>query len=253
MSSVNPAPRAKTTQACDPCRSLKVRCLPSSLPGVCKKCLNGKSGRASCTWAEQKPRRRSSKPSSKARVAELESKLDQLIARVDQSHANKDDSATQQEELFEGRPFATSTAQSSDSCFSAPTTGSVPEGGFDSSSSTPLDFYACYPRINTDQSVPDVLLSCGISISAADGYLFRFRNMSTYFPFVIVPEEATVLSMSHDRPFLCIAALAAAISSEKILQRRLEQSFRIAILQKIMLDGERSLDLLQALLVYLAW
>jgi hypothetical protein len=241
MSSVNPALRAKTAQACDPCRSLKVRCLPSSLPGVCKKCLNGKSGRASCTWAEQKPRRRSSKPSSKARVAELESKLDQLIARVDQSHANKDESATQQEGL------------SSDSCFSAPTTSSVPEVGFGSSSSTPLDFYACYPRINTDQSAPDVLLSCGITISAADGYLFRFRNMSTYFPFVIVPEEATVLSMSHNQPFLCIAALAAAASSEKILQRKLEQSFRIAILQKIMLDGERSLDLLQALLVYLAW
>jgi hypothetical protein len=252
MSSVNPARRAKTTQACDPCRSLKVRCLPSSLPGVCKKCLNGKSGRASCTWAEQKPRRRSSKPSSKARVAELESKLDQLIARVDQSHGNKDDSAMQQEGLFDGSPFTTGTVQSRDSCFSVPATGSVPDAGFDSSN-TPFDIYACYPRINTDQSAPDVLLSCGISIPAADGYLLRFRNMSTYFPFVIVPEEATVLSMSHDRPFLCIAALAAATSSEKNLQKRLEQSFRIAILQKIMLDGERSLDLLQGLLVYLAW
>src|SRR3954463_2168679 len=154
MSSINPAPRAKTTQACDRCRSLKVRCLPSSLVGVCKKCLNGKSGRASCTWAEQKPRRRSSKPSSKARVAELESKLDQLIARVDQSHANKDDSATQQEGLFDGSPFTISTVQSRDSCFSVPTTGSVTEGGFDSGS-TPLNFSACYPRIYTDQTAPD--------------------------------------------------------------------------------------------------
>jgi hypothetical protein len=252
MSSVIPAPRAKTTQACDPCRSLKVRCLPSSLPGVCKKCLNRKSGRASCTWAEQKPRRQSSKRSSKSRVAELESKLDQLIARVDQSRVNKDDSGTQQEGLFGGSPFATSTAQSHDSCFSVPTTGGVPDSGFDSSS-TPLDFYACYPRIHADQSAPDVLLSCGISISAADRFLLRFRNMSAYFPFVLIPEEATVLSMSHDRPFLCIAALAAAASSEKILQKRLEQSFRTAILQKIMLDNERSLDLLQGLLVYLAW
>jgi hypothetical protein len=178
--------------------------------------------------------------------------LDQLIARVDQSHANKDDSAMQPGGLFDGSPFATSTVQSRDSCFSVPATDSVPEAGF-GSSSTPFDIYACYPRINTDQSVPDVLLSYGISIAAADGYLLRFRNMYTYFPFVIVPEEATVLSMSHDRPFLCIAALAAAMSSEKILQKRLEQSFRIAILQKIMLDGERSLDLLQGLLVYLAW
>jgi hypothetical protein len=246
------APRAKTAQACDPCRSLKVRCLPSSQPGVCKKCLHSKSGKVSCTWAEQKPRRRSSKPSSKARVTELEAKLNELIARVDQSQTGKDESASRREEgRVDDSPFTSTTLQSHDSCFSVPTTGSIPETGFDFG--TPLDFYTGYPRINTDQSLPDVLLACGLSIAAADGYLLQFRNMSTYFPFVIIPNEATVLSMSQDRPFLCLAALAAATSSEKTLQKSLEQSFRVAILQTIMLDGERNLDLLNGLLVYLAW
>jgi hypothetical protein len=251
-SAMSTASRAKTAQACDPCRSLKVRCMPSSQPGVCKKCLNSKPGRVSCTWAELKPRERISKPSSKARVTELETKLNELIARVDQSQASKDESASGRKE---GRvvdsPFTTSTLHSRDSLFSVPTTGSIPEAGFDFG--RPLDLYAGYPRVNTDQSLPDLLLSCGLSIAAAEVYLLQFRDISIYFPFVIVPNNATVLSMSQDRPFLCLAALAAATSSEKALQKSLEQSFRIAILQKIMLDGERSLDLLNGLLVYLAW
>jgi hypothetical protein len=246
------ASRAKTAQACDPCRSLKVRCMPSSQPGVCKKCLNSKPGRVSCTWAEFKPRQRSSKPSSRARVTELETKLNELIARVDQSQASNDESASGRKE---GRvvdsPFTASTLHSRDSCFSVPTTGSIEEAGFDFG--TPLDLYAGYPRINADQSLPDILLSCGLSIAAADVYLVQFRNMSTYFPFVIIPNEATVLSMSQDRPFLCLAALAAATSLEKTSQKSLEQSFWRAVLQKIMLDGERNLDLLNGLLVYLAW
>jgi hypothetical protein len=154
------------------------------------------------------------------------------------------------QERVDASPFTNSTLQSLDSCFSAPTS-SIPETSF--GFNTPLDLYAGYPRVNTDQSVPDILFASGVSIAAADRYLLQFRNMSTYFPFVIIPNEATVLSMSQDRPFLCLAALAAATSAEKILQKNLEQSFRIAILQKIMLDGERNLDLLNGLLVYLAW
>jgi hypothetical protein len=246
------APRSKTAQACDPCRSLKVRCLPSSQQGICRKCLHSKSGRVSCTWAEQKPRRRSSKPSSKARVTELEAKLNELIARVDQSQVSRDESASGRKEGRVGdSPCTNSTLQSRDSCFSLPTAGSIPGSGLDFA--TPLDLYAGYPRINIDQSLPEVLLACGLSIDTADGYLLQFRNMSAYFPFVIIPNEATVLSMSQDRPFLCLAALAAATSLEKNLQKSLEQSFRVAILQKIMLDGERNLDLLNGLLVYLAW
>ena len=243
------APRAKTSQACDPCRSLKVRCLPSSTPGVCKKCLTSKLGGVSCTWAEQKPRRRSSKPSSKARVTELESKLNELIARVDQSQAVQDKSARPMDQgRIDDSPFTNSTLQSCESSFSVPPTGSIAEPSL--SFSTAL---AGYPRVNIGQSLPDILLACGMSIAAADAYLIQFRRMSEYFPFVIIPNEATVLSMSQDRPFLCLAALSAATSSEKMLQKSLEQSFRVAILQKIMLDGERSLDLLNGLLVYLAW
>jgi hypothetical protein len=178
--------------------------------------------------------------------------LDELIAKVDQSQATRDESES---EKTEGRvcdsPFTNSTLQSHDSCFSDPTAGSIPDAGF--GFGAPLNLYASYPCINTDQSLPEALHACGLSIDAADGYLLQFRNMTAYFPFVVIPNEATVLSMSQDRPFLCLAALAAATSSEKYVQKSLEQSFRVAILQKIMLDGERNLDLLNGLLVYLAW
>ncbi len=240
-------------QACEPCRSLKVRCLPSLQGGVCKKCL--RSG-AECVFAEPRPRRRSSKPSSKARVSELETKLNDLIARVDQSNAGVygiTGSAPGTVEPEESRtapaPALSDTRPSAGS--SGPTSLSTPE--IELGYSLSQDLYAEYPRINLTQSLPDLLSSFSISIATTDEYLLRFRNMSNYFPFVIIPSEADILSMSLDRPFLCLAALCAVTSADNILQKTLEQSFRIAILQKIMIDGERSLDLLNGLLVYLAW
>lgn len=172
---------------------------------------------------------------------------------MDQPQAAKDESslAGGKDGQIDDSPFTSATLQSRDSGVWGPTTGSLPDAVLDFSGF--LDLYASYPRITTDQSLPDVLLACGLSVAGADGYLLQFRSMSPYFPFVIIPNEATVLSMAEDRPFLCLAALAAATSVEKDLQTSLEQSFRVAILQKIMLDGDRNLDLLNGLLVYLAW
>jgi hypothetical protein len=47
--------------------------------------------------------------------------------------------------------------------------------------------------------------------------------------------------------------MAAASSKEKKLQQSLEQELRSTLCSKVLLDGEKSLDLLQGLLVYLAW
>ena len=172
-------------------------------------------------------------------MSELETKLNELIARVDQSGVN-------------GVAGTASATQSglSNAGSSGPSV-SVPESELEYSLGN--DFFVEYPRLNLTQSLPDLLSSLSTSIASADGHLLHFRNMATYFPFVIIPNEANVLSMSWDRPFLCLAALCAVTSADKVLQKTLEQSFRIAILQKIMIDGERSLDLLNGLLVYLAW
>lgn len=215
----------KISQACESCRSLKVRCLPSSQAGICKKCI--RSG-AECIFADPRPRRRTSKPSSKARVSELESKLNELIARVDQSHPSQHSSVVG----LEDTSSTSSTLRSQEAYSTGPTTASVAESRPEYN--LPFDFYSEYPRINANQSVPCLLSECSVPIATADHYLLRFRSMSPYFPFIVIPDDATFLSLSMDRPFLCLAAVCAAASTDKLLQSTLEQSFRIAILQKIM-------------------
>ncbi|CAG8071288.1 unnamed protein product, partial [Penicillium nalgiovense] len=109
-----------------------------------------------------------------------------------------------------------------------------------------------YPKIS-GVSCPELLLECGLSLDAADGFLSRFRTMTSYFPFFMVPSHATVLTMCKERPFVLMAALAAATSSDKKLQKSLGDKFRTCALHAIMVHNERSLDLLNGILVYLAW
>ena len=235
--------RPKTSQACDPCRALKVRCLPGTQPDICKKCQ--KSG-ASCIFAEQRPRQKSNKPTSKARVAALESKLDELLSSIGQAKTSS--SSTDRRHSHPPRSDQSISTGSSLQTQQSNPSPAIAFGAGD------IDLYCDYPRVNASQSVPDLVLGqCGISVEAANAYLQKFRSMSAYFPFVMLPEHASMLSLSLTHPFLTLAALTAATSQEKSLQRSLNQSFRIAILQKVMLDGERNLDLLQALLVYVGW
>jgi hypothetical protein len=105
-----------------------------------------------------------------------------------------------------------------------------------------------------DGSVPEQFFGRGLlTVEKACSFLATFREMSSYFPFVILPAEATVQSMFLEQPFLLLAVLAASSSAEKKLQHVLEEELRSTLSSRVVLEGEKSLDLLQGLLVYLAW
>ena len=97
----------------------------------------------------------------------------------------------------------------------------------------------------------------------ADGILTPFQaqellnlfrdSMNQYFPFVVIPREMSIVSMSKQRPFLFLAIMTSACPTHKPLQRALDASFRNILSQRVVFNGEKSLDLLQGLLVYLAW
>ncbi|KAJ5670077.1 uncharacterized protein N7477_005440 [Penicillium maclennaniae] len=52
----------------------------------------------------------------------------------------------------------------------------------------------------------------GLSPVVLESLLSRFRGMASYFPFVRLPYDWTAASMAEDRPFLLLAAVAAASS-----------------------------------------
>ncbi|KAK4181377.1 hypothetical protein QBC36DRAFT_366858 [Triangularia setosa] len=71
---------------------------------------------------------------------------------------------------------------------------------------------------------------------------------------VIDPERETVASLAKERPFVLLAVLAAASGSRTLQGHSLyDEEFRKILGLKFVAGGERSLELLQGLVVYIAW
>jgi hypothetical protein len=93
----------------------------------------------------------------------------------------------------------------------------------------------------------------GLSPAVLEHLLNNFRGMSTYFPFVQLPEHLNAELMVNDRPFLLLAAVTNGASRYRHLQAALIEKFKNVLSQNLIVAGEKDLDLLQGLLVHLAW
>lgn len=93
----------------------------------------------------------------------------------------------------------------------------------------------------------------GLGPVVIEHLLDRFRSMATYFPFVQLSNVWNAVSMAENRPFLLLAAVAAAASNHCHLQDALIGLFKESLSQRVIMAGDKDLDLLQGLLVHLAW
>jgi hypothetical protein len=93
------------------------------------------------------------------------------------------------------------------------------------------------------------------NLDSASKLLATFRKvMLGHFHCVEVSEAATVTSMAKEKPFVLLAILAAASGSRTLQGHSLyDEEFRKILGLKFVAGGERSLELLQGLLVYIAW
>lgn len=254
---------SKTQRACKACRSLKVRCLPSQEGEICQKC--SRSG-AECIFEEQRPRRKRDRPDSRARVAALERKLEEVIAQVSQSNnvglsgsnngndeyiVNARIDASQKSQI-DGAPWNkaphTPESQTRDGYTSH---ASDTPGSFSGPSFTATSAFT--PYLN-DGATPEILISLGqLSIGDVEHYVGIFREMCAYFPFMVIAPGASVYTLLKDRPLLLHAVLAVSTSSEVRLQKVLEKSFKEIMLSRLVLEAEKSIDLLQSILICMAW
>lgn len=92
-----------------------------------------------------------------------------------------------------------------------------------------------------------------LTLQKANQLLSRFKELNPPFPFVSVPKDTTVEEMSEEQPFLLLAALTVASMPEYTLYRLLNERFRTVLSARIIIKGEKGLDYLQGLIVYLAW
>ncbi|KAM0140925.1 hypothetical protein ACHAO1_002051 [Botrytis cinerea] len=208
----------KLRRSCEACRTSKGRCLPSEDDPT--RCAN--------------------------RVAEMEQKLDgilNLLAAKSQAEPQPNYSSApvsppenmplDLSEMFElsfpllplenttPRPFQQTTL---------PTTSDVGYGG-----------------------LHDVISKGIVSTKEAEDALKEFASRASAFPFVLLPPRSSLESLRHERPILLLAILANTSQSNLPVQHLLETELRETIASRTIMHGEKSIDLLQGILLYLAW
>jgi hypothetical protein len=99
----------------------------------------------------------------------------------------------------------------------------------------------------------DVISKGIIGIEQAEESVRFFQSKTSSFPFVIVLPKMTLDALRRDRPFLLLSIITFGAFSNEKLQIQLELELRESLSKRIIVNCEKSLDLLQGLLVYLAW
>ncbi|KAH8799179.1 hypothetical protein F5884DRAFT_905622 [Xylogone sp. PMI_703] len=110
-------------------------------------------------------------------------------------------------------------------------------------SSTPSDF----------DHFPDVVCKSIISSEAAANYLESYRAHVFNFLFLVIGSQETLGSMKQYRLFLLLSVLTVSAKLNSKHQKSLESELRRTLSRKVIVNGEKSLDILQELLVYLCW
>jgi hypothetical protein len=111
-----------------------------------------------------------------------------------------------------------------------------------------------WSSISYSGAVEDVFTTGVITMELATCLLADFKaEMTPQFPFVIIPAETTIDVLRKEKPFLLLAILTATSYNDQSLQRQLGNEVKQYIGNRMIVNGETSLDLLQGLLIYLAW
>jgi hypothetical protein len=99
----------------------------------------------------------------------------------------------------------------------------------------------------------DVIRKGIITYDKAETLLRSYGTHAPHFPFIVFSPTISLDSLRREKPFLLLSILTMASTSNLPLQDLLEAELRETLGRKVIFDGEKSLDLLQGLLVYLAW
>lgn len=258
--------------ACERCRKHKVRCVPSDTASICQRyvphilygvlvvtCARCQKARVECI--EHVARRRPAKSRNDGqmpnRIRDFDKKLDKLSAIVATMGPSTPQSALP--------PTAAVPASHSDTSQQTPTPTSVsaqlaptpaalrtpilPAPGNRSEDSSPFwesinETLSCVGRIDP--------IIRSISLVHMQMLLDTYRNMVDLFPFVPLPRDSLCQDLTHQRPMLLLAVLTVSSHDSALLQLALSREFRKVVMAKVS-NGEKNLDLLQGLIVFIAW
>nr|POF21847.1 hypothetical protein CFP56_72631 [Quercus suber] len=233
----------RTAQACERCRSLKARCLPSSRQGFCRRCV--KSG-IICIWAEGRQKKRRHGASKKL------SRYQHSPAAEHGSVSGTNLAARSSVGGGETGPISAVGDQHSQlhPC-------EVPHSLNEMSNLHDFDLTAEDGRSSVTKikkSSMDEQFGASLAAQPEAGELLdEYRRMQHSFPFVPVTTEMTVQSLSQEKPMMLLAIMTVSSWRYRSTQMRLEKRFRTELADRTIVNPRKDLELLQGMLVYLAW
>ncbi|KAI1181267.1 hypothetical protein F4777DRAFT_526649 [Nemania sp. FL0916] len=259
--------RQKMNYACEACRAAKTKCQSTSQPGICKRCSEFKR---ECVFRTG-PRTRRPKASLRATgdsvttvlppppgpgktfsidfempAAEdpsdglemLRQQHEQYLEDLVPDHEEDED---EQQHVIQDSIAINSNNNNNNKTFSfndMSTSSSLP-GMVSKPKSKPIVDLAIKPQFNLD---------------SATTLLASFRDMLPHQPCLVLPEDADVRSLARNSPFVLLAILAVTSCSRSLQGHSLyDEEFRKVFGLKFVAGGERSLELLQGVLIYCSW
>ncbi|ROT34674.1 hypothetical protein SODALDRAFT_329536 [Sodiomyces alkalinus F11] len=124
----------------------------------------------------------------------------------------------------------------------------------DAAAGTPGPSLGNSTAVPSTVSISSIGLKPQFNLDSASRLLDCFRQMVPHFPCIVLPPGATVQSLAKSRPFVLLAILSVASGAGSLQGHTLyDDEFRKILGLKFVACGERSVELLQGLLIYCAW
>ncbi|KAG5979217.1 hypothetical protein E4U55_005403 [Claviceps digitariae] len=230
-------PTQKGPKACTTCAKAKARCIPRTDGGEkCERCHRLKKD---CVSRPPAPPRVKKRP-KRSRVAELEKRLNELSSQFEgaqPSNASGSNAASSPTSR-PYKPSERSDIYSFKNLFPSPSpTGD--DGHEESAWST---------EIMKELESPWPLAS------ESEILLMVYREIfAQLFPFVLIPREMSSADLRSQRPFVWKAVMLSANIFDSTRQSKLGEELLADIGKASIVDGSRSLDMLQAVELLVGW
>ncbi|KAI1141952.1 hypothetical protein F5Y05DRAFT_369263 [Hypoxylon sp. FL0543] len=223
-------------RACTNCARVKCKCIYRADGITCERCHRLKK---ECIASSSFKRRRGPKRSV-SRAARLEEKLTELVsclqAKQGAEERDRDETLGSIGEQAGFEPEADTPSVAS----LGPATATNSLGG--------ITLPNAAKTAESEISFPDEP-----STSEAEELVKKFREESIgFFPFLYIPPHVTSHQLREMYPFLWLNIVCTKLSSAK-RRYALGDQIRSMVIQKVVIDREKSLDLLLGLLTFVGW
>ncbi|KAF4340303.1 hypothetical protein FBEOM_5814 [Fusarium beomiforme] len=218
-----------------------MRCQASEQPGVCARCL---VSRKECIVRKKpRPGRRGPRSSSEDTVSKPLSPANVGSFSINYSIPVKDDPTNAIEALKDVHEHALASILSQDQ-----STEEIQDKSHTNSTGN------ASPVQNLADTKMSIWRQPEFDLASAEASLESFRPSLNYLPLLNLPETASVSYLATTKPFVLLAILAVSSGSRTVHKHALyDDEFRKALGLAYVSGGERSVELLQGLLIYCAW